>query len=868
MTTLPDLISQYTSILKTEGLADEAYKWELLEKQKGRPDLEAVSLPEELKQIDFSNLLYYNSRKQLLDFVDSDPIKMRETLNQLVFGKQSLSDRIEKYKTASGEILVETSSGKKLSNYQDERTAASLLAFKDPANYTFFTSTLQMKVCEALGVPRAKASKRYEQYLDLLKNIVLPAILESEELLSIYTGLVPNWKEVDPNRLLLAQDLMYRMLIARKNEGRESLPSSKQAWMYAPGRRAENWELNYNEGNMTIGWDHLGDLSKFKSQDEITEKLVELDKPESKPTNKSKACWEFYDSIEPGALVFAKNGQKELVGLGRVLSDYRYDPSRAKYSHVRDVEWLKIGSWFPGYELPLKTLTDWTDYPDAIKGLLNLFDQTETHTKSLNMPHPLNQILYGPPGTGKTYATRQRAVEICNGSAPADRKKLKEEYEALVKAGRIVFTTFHQSMSYEDFVEGIKPETKDGEISYIEMQGIFTLLAEDAEQNLRLSKQEGGLSKEHNPINLNSNTFEEAYDLFWQDLLTVERIELPTSTGRPFAVQQSKSGNLRLVTFPSAKVTGTLTQERLLRHLNGENIDPAWLIYYWGVLYHLKDHYGLNLSEYAAQEAPRGQRHDSTPIYRTTDLSKEIERQNYVLIIDEINRGNTPAIFGELITLLEADKRLGADEELTVTLPYSKEPFGVPNNLYVIGTMNTADRSVEALDAALRRRFEFDYVGPKPEVLAEVPPSGEDPRAPHGTGKRDRGYITLADGSQLYLPDFLILLNQRIEALRDRDHTIGHAPFFKVHDATSLGRVLAKNVIPLLQEYFYGDDAQLARILGKGFVEELKDQVTFATSGEDDPDLPTRYTVHDPSVKGFALADALRAGGFSVTEED
>ena len=170
----------------------------------------------------------------------------------------------------------------------------------------------------------------------------------------------------------------------------------------------------------------------------------------------------------------------------------------------------------------------------------------------------------------------------------------------------------------------------------------------------------------------------------------------------------------------------------------------------------------------------------------------------YVLIIDEINRGNVSQIFGELITLIEPDKRLGNENELTAKLPYSQEEFGVPNNLYIIGTMNTADRSVEALDTALRRRFSFEEMMPNPSLLNTV----------------------TIHGLSVGLEDLLNVINQRIVLLKDREHQIGHSYFMKCKDLADLKAVFKNNIVPLLQEYFYGNYYNIGLVLGEEFVKK------------------------------------------------
>ena len=304
---------------------------------------------------------------------------------------------------------------------------------------------------------------------------------------------------------------------------------------------------------------------------------------------------------------------------------------------------------------------------------------------------PLNQILYGPPGTGKTYSTVEKAIAILEPSNNSDWKAKKIRFDYYKNQGQIVFTTFHQAMSYEDFVEGIKPETdsKTEQISYSVKSGIF----------------------------------KEICDRIINDKKVFEKNAKPNEDG--------------------------------IIRVDGKTFEQT---------------------------------------------------KKYVLIIDEINRGNVSQIFGELITLLEKDKRLGEEFELTVRLPYSTNQFGVPANLYIIGTMNTADRSVEALDTALRRRFSFVEMMPKPELLS-------------------------SDFSNLDLQQVLRSINERLVVLKDREHQIGHSYFMELNktDKTldDLKAVFKGKIVPLLQEYFYGDYERIRLVLGDAFI-KTNNSVSFA----------------------------------------
>jgi 5-methylcytosine-specific restriction protein B len=202
-------------------------------------------------------------------------------------------------------------------------------------------------------------------------------------------------------------------------------------------------------------------------------------------------------------------------------------------------------------------------------------------------------------------------------------------------------------------------------------------------------------------------------------------------------------------------------------------------------------------------------------------LAAANEEKNYVLIIDEINRGNVSAIFGELITLVEPNKRAGAEESLGIVLPYSKAIFSVPKNLHIIGTMNTADRSVEALDSALRRRFAFKEMAPDPDVIAA-----------HGKLAENNG--VLEEGRlKVNLPELLKTINGRIELLRDKDCLIGHSYLMEVKTLEDLRRAFLDKIIPLLQEYFFADLGKLSLILGPSFVEVVNDKEVSFAKGHD-----------------------------------
>lgn len=294
--------------------------------------------------------------------------------------------------------------------------------------------------------------------------------------------------------------------------------------------------------------------------------------------------------------------------------------------------------------------------------------------KEVDKQFDKNLILYGPPGTGKTYNSVIYAVAICDGKSVdelTDYDAVMTRYNELKKAGRISFTTFHQSYGYEEFIEGIKPiiDENKQDIGYTIEPGVFKKFCDNAKSITR------------------------------------------TSTG----------------------IESTVIEE---------NTEP------------------------------------------------------YVFIIDEINRGNISKIFGELITLIESTKRAGMYEAASAILPYSGDEFSVPSNVYILGTMNTADRSIALMDTALRRRFQFVEMMPDSDVLRKI----------HADKVEDLDVAAMLDK-----------INERIEYLYDREHTIGHAFFTDLKDDATLEKlqsIFEKSVIPLLQEYFYEDYQKIQLVLG------------------------------------------------------
>jgi 5-methylcytosine-specific restriction protein B len=354
--------------------------------------------------------------------------------------------------------------------------------------------------------------------------------------------------------------------------------------------------------------------------------------------------------------------------------------------------------------------------------------------------HSLNTILYGPPGTGKTFNTIIRAAEVI-----LNRKTVSYE-EALTVFkdnlhNRIEFITFHQNYSYEDFIQGLRPETDNkASLTFDKKDGIFKKIADRARQN-KYFLPVGTELKDYTVIKSNEDIIE-----LWSEKTMSIRYVPPRL----------------IIDLYDAISSGKISLEDIKKR---RDLDLPELInskvekYYFGIEGTL-----YNICEYLFQNE------------KTNNLL------NYVIVIDEINRANISRVFGELITLIEPDKRLGGKTPLEVQLP-SGDLFSVPSNLYIIGTMNTADKSIALLDIALRRRFEFESMYPIYEF----------------------------EDSEIFDRDILLKINEQIIDSKGHDFQIGHAYF--MGENNNLIERMNKKVIPLLLEYYMNDKNEVSKIL-------------------------------------------------------
>lgn len=499
----------------------------------------------------------------------------------------------------------------------------------------------------------------------------------------------------------------------------------------------------------------------------------------------------------------------------------------------------------------------------------NMSVDTVTQHNTQNTDIAKNTILYGPPGTGKTYNTVMYAVAIIENKKLEEIKKenyteVIDRYNKYKEDGLIEFTTFHQSYGYEEFIEGIKPvihsdEEDETDIQYEVVPGLFKKFCDIAGKPI--------LRKEKCDIGINESP-------------TIWKISLEGSGENSTRTECMKNEHIRIGYDEYGREITNLFKGAAGRHIlnyfiNNMSIGDIVMSCYdcntvdaIGVVtgeYEWHDEYAqykrlrkVNWIVKGIKEniikINNGSRLSNPTVYKLRmDLSDVMEiiekyskntieveekKKNHVFIIDEINRGNISKIFGELITLIEPTKRIGQTEGQKVRLPYSQKLFGVPNNVYLIGTMNTADRSIATIDTALRRRFNFKEMLPDAEVLDGI-------------------YV-----EDVSIKDIFIKMNKRITVLFDREHTLGHAYFLPLKGAPTietLANIFENSIIPLLQEYFYEDYEKIRMVLGDN-QKDSKDKQFITIEENDYNDLfgDTDYDFDEMStykINSFALTN-------------
>jgi len=663
---LESILPQYIEMIE-KGNPDEMYKWKALQNFQSNWNIDAKdfsSMFDASLQAESSNLwasMNYFPKKMILVFSNLVPEEVRKMFRMLFNEDIDLTERINGFLKGCNDFLTEVNETKELKDrgkqhyHKDMRAISFYLAFRYPEKYFTYKYTEVKKIAgwTQTDMPpmRSQPAEKYLWYLNMA-NDIRDFLMSHEKLRNIYTKWLTENSLIDPGFTFLTSDFIIQTannILPKNEEKQEKLDHTREIGFNALELPSKN----------VIYYGPPGTGKTYKLRNELFTHFTEIkeslsDEDRNSDIAETYPWWQIVGAalLDIGSATVPELKRHELIRAKDAISDQQ---------NVSAMIWSML--------------------------------QTHTVNECENVKYSKrNEPLF----FYKEQDSRWRVVDEHVDAAVPEIREILEKYkthtEGAIEVRRYDFVTFHQSYSYEEFIEGIRPDAGD-ELTYSVTPGVFRRIAERARK------------------------------------------------------------------------------------------DPE---------------------------------------------------NSYALFIDEINRANVSSVFGELITLLEEDKRLKAINSLTVTLPYSGNVFGVPENLFLIGTMNTADRSVEALDTALRRRFTFIEIEPDPTLLSE-----------------NSGGVNLVR--------MLTTINSRIERLTDRDHRIGHAYFIDINDDDALSELRAiftNQIIPLLQEYFYGDWSRIGLVLGSKFVKKEKQESSFATFEADTYDAyedrrvfritdPVQWTIED-----------------------
>ena len=796
------IISQYKESFAT-WIPQEIYKWRAVQCFQEHWIPERADFAEMLKEAlaQASNLMdtnYSFPRKMITFFAEQEPDTVRSMFQQLLDPEADVIEQIQNFKQNADALLSRYQLKESMKqHYQGDRTICTYLFFARPNQHFLYQYGKLKAFLAETGLSATCKMGDIQNVLTYqeVANKVLACVQQDSELLNMFeTKRAEFGSEYYPDaeHHLLADDIIYFGSQLYKSDYWPSLAE------YDPEISTEQWlELLVDRTICTAE-----NLQILKAIQQVGGEAT---------------CKQL--SLKLGDTSARYNGS--MVQLARRVQEKTGCP--LVQNENNDQKWWPI--LFVGR-------TALQDQPgtyswklrDELAEALKLLPQKEVN---IPMSFAKNTILYGPPGTGKTYQTVNYAVAIIEGKSLEEvqvenHEEVLKRYRQYRQNGRIEFTTFHQSFGYEDFIEGIRPifaedrEEDSGDISYEITDGVFKKFCETA--------QPPAVDPNQNPYGFSESP-------------TIWKVSLASTGDNPVRDYCMKHGCIRI----GWDEYGEAITDDMDYHVGGKTVLNAFLsrmqpgdiilscytahsIDAIGVVtgepeWHPEfEHYkrlrtvkwlvqrkNIGITEFRLEKSLT-----LSTVYRlntTVATVIDVLKKNgfsgaapakgtkgpYVFIIDEINRGNISKIFGELITLIEPSKRLGQSEELQAKLPYSHEAFGIPDNVYLLGTMNTADRSIALLDTALRRRFSFVEMMPDSGVLDGIEVEG------------------------ISISGLLTTLNRRIEVLFDRERTLGHAFFTPLRQSPSiqtLGEIFRDKVIPLLQEYFYDDYEKICLVLG------------------------------------------------------
>ena len=673
-----------------ENFLEEKYKWEAVKHFQDNWNIDAEDFPTMLsnalsKTGNLLAALNFFPRRMIKQYATRFTKEVKGLFEELFNESSDLKERIDAFIAGIEYIHKQWNGNGTLNHYQTFNAVSTYLWLRYPDKYYIYKPSVAKLMFEKLGVDikltplRANAVIRtYELY-----DYISKTLYKDNEFKKMLAESLADTCYSDEFMVTAAIDLGYYFKKQQKASATTLPPNptlETKYWMYAPGENASKWSRCKEQSIICIGWDEMGDLSQINTLSECRDGLRDVyENPDSSFMNDGLAIWEFSHVMQNGDIIYAKRGLSNIIARGIVKSEYIYDQSQEDFCHTRKVEWTHIGEWTLE-NIVLKTLTDITKYPDYVTKIEAMITEGKNNNKQSPqydekcsyyiklLLKNKNLILNGAPGTGKTYLAKQIAAQIIfDGNVPED----FEENEKFIN--QYGFVQFHPSYDYTDFVEGLRPTSpnKDGNIGFERKDGIF----------------KGFCKKTTLPET--SFLLEDSLLMFKKDLVNIGRLNIKSfRSSTNIQVELGEKGVLTVITPQSA---WTCSDKKMLEYLKTRDCHP-------------NDTYTKTIGDYILEN------------YHVNS-SSNVNPSKYIFIIDEINRGEISKIFGELFFAIDPGYR---GKKGKVQTQYQnlitdesdpfKDGFYIPENVYIIGTMNDIDRSVECMDFAMRRRFTFKEI--------------------------------------------------------------------------------------------------------------------------------------------------------------
>lgn len=790
---LQTVITAYKKDFPTH-IGDEIYKWKAIKKFQDvwnidAPDFgvmfrEATSLHVNLL---LSSMHY--PKGMIEQMCEKEPETVREMFRSLFNEELPLETRINGFITSSNKIKEKYWPDK--NHYQDINSISTYLWFRYPEKYYIYKYSevkVTTKTVDSSYVVKKGANvAAYKQAIEFF-NLIREEFQKDPEVRPMLNAVLTSDCYKDDSLNCLVVDFDYYVRKYYKPDIAPPVPKGEhKTWMYAPGRDACEWEECLESGIMMIGWDDLGNLSEYESRDAIWEEMKGLYNKEN-PRNDSLTTWNFFDSIEVGDIIYVRKGRSTILGRGVVTSDYYYDESREYFCNCRKVKWTEQGEWQLEEMTDIKTLTEITQYTDYLKRLNLLVTNSEVPEEDCQY----FWLVASPSVWSMTEWPVGEEQEYSLYNANNNKRHIFRNFTDAKAGDRVICYEAHPTK--EIVALAIVSRENDGKtLAFEKTETLTTPIAlnsiKDAQElnSMEFFANHNGslfkLTKEEYTYILdliresNDNSDSKKDIIPYTDKDFLDEVFMSNDDLQKLKSLLETKKNIILQGAPG--VGKTFTAKRLAYAMMQEKDDSR--------IGFVQFHQNYSYEDFVIGYKPS---EDNFKLqrgifYKFCIAAANNPDKDYFFIIDEINRGNLSKIFGELLMLIEKDYRF-----TQISLAYSEEKFFVPSNIFIIGMMNTADRSLAMIDYALRRRFSFYDMKP---------------------GFKTEGFLKYQNSlANIHLDKLITTVKELNDKIRNDDSLgsgfeIGHSYFCgqnKVSDSW-LHQVIEYDIIPMLKEYWF-----------------------------------------------------------------